>query len=364
MAKILTSYYRPKPGGLCKRLFQAINALLADGHTLHYLAVVPFPIVHPNCHFHRFPWPEDKTEGLLFWGVFHIFTPLMFIYIGYKHRITHIFAFANTYSFLMQPLRLIKCIPLSLFLRADTVRNHKMKGKSRWLLALESCIEGLSIINVHLYGVSESLTAEVTSRHRLFKPKHARTLRNNINNLPRLFAKKDCYASPLRVACVGILEKRKNQRLLLEVMEKVRPEQAQLYLYGVGLYERQLKRIALEKGVDMRVHFMGWVEANLIWQHVDLLLTPSLHEGAPNAVLEALAQGIPVLASDIPEHREILPLDCLLSPYEPLTWLDRLQKILQEPNLELKKICVSQFPYAKILYFDWNKTICKHILKS
>jgi len=35
---ILTCYYRPKPGGFCKRLFRAINALLDRGHIVHYLA--------------------------------------------------------------------------------------------------------------------------------------------------------------------------------------------------------------------------------------------------------------------------------------------------------------------------------------
>src|SRR5215467_11075094 len=63
MATILTCYYRPKPGGLCKRFFRATESLLSRGHEVHYLAVVAFPISHPHCHFHRFPWPQGKTEG-------------------------------------------------------------------------------------------------------------------------------------------------------------------------------------------------------------------------------------------------------------------------------------------------------------
>src|SRR5438093_1345770 len=67
MATILTCYYRPTPGGLCKRLFRAIESLLSSGHEVHYLAVVAFPISHPHCHFHQFPWPEAKTHGMIFW---------------------------------------------------------------------------------------------------------------------------------------------------------------------------------------------------------------------------------------------------------------------------------------------------------
>lgn len=70
-ARILTSYYRPKPGGFCKRLFRAINALLERGHEVHYLSVVEFPIDHPSCMHHKFPWPERYTDTLIFWAMFH-----------------------------------------------------------------------------------------------------------------------------------------------------------------------------------------------------------------------------------------------------------------------------------------------------
>ena len=65
MATVLTYYYRPKRGGCFKQLFRAIDALLADGHTVHYLAVQRFSIDHPRCHFHRFPWPSGATETLI-----------------------------------------------------------------------------------------------------------------------------------------------------------------------------------------------------------------------------------------------------------------------------------------------------------
>ena len=302
MANILTCYYRPKPGGLCKRLFRAIEALLEKGHTVHYLSVIPFPITHHNCYFHRFPWPEDKTDNLLFWCVFQMLAPAILIYLGYKHRITRIFSFGYTYSFLMQPLRFIKGIPSSLFARADTLENHRLKERSRWLLVLEQWLEGFGIASVRFYGVSDSLTNSITSRHRFFKPKYARTLRNDIKKWPPRRNSKHHFSFPLRLACVGILEKRKNQHFLLEVFENVDPQKTQLYLYGIGPWETKLKRIAREKRIHTNIHFMGWVETARIWQNVDILLMPSLHEGASNAILEALEIGIPVLASDIPEH--------------------------------------------------------------
>ncbi|MCI5209255.1 MAG: hypothetical protein D3910_10780 [Candidatus Electrothrix sp. ATG2] len=167
---ILTCYYRPKPGGFCKRLFRAIKALLERGHTVHYLAVVPFPIDHPHCHFHRFPWPEAKTSGYLFWACFHALAPLLLLFHGFRHPVNQLFAFGSTYSLLLQPLRLLKRIPLSLFLRADTITNHQIKKRHNLLIKMEYFLEGLGIVGTNMFGVSQNLTDTVNGRHTIFKP--------------------------------------------------------------------------------------------------------------------------------------------------------------------------------------------------
>ena len=146
-------------------------------------------------------------------------------------------------------------------------------------------------------------------------------------------------------------------------MKNYQPDKAQLYLYGVGPDEKNLKQFVNRNKLTDRVHFMGWVESELIWKNIDLLLMPSLHEGAPNSVLEALKQNICILASNIPEHIEILPQKYLLSPYLKFEWIYYLQKIINDPDSMLKNICTAQFIYSQQLYFDWDMKICKHILK-
>ncbi|QTA81901.1 Glycosyl transferase domain-containing protein, family I [Desulfonema limicola] len=361
MADILTCYYRPKPGGFCKRLFRAVNALLADGHTVHYLAVVPFPIKHPNCHFHRFPWPEKKTENLVFWGFFHITAPLMLFFIACKYKINRAFCFGHTYSLLMQPLHLIKDIPQTLFLRADTIKNHEIKDRHKCLIALEKLFEGLAVFDVCLYGVSHSLTKNIFQRHKLLKPKYIGILPNDIKNLPESYSRKK-YTLPLKFGAAGILEKRKNQKLLIEVMEKIRKDHAQLFIYGIGPQEEELRKLVQDKQLTEQIHFMGWAVPEQIWKNIDLLMMPSLHEGAPNAALEALSQGIPVIASSIPEHLEILPQDSLISNKSPYEWIDRLQKIIDNPDTELLKILSAQKPCAEKFFFNWDKKITNLIV--
>lgn len=358
--KVLTSYYRPKPGGLCKRLFRSMEALLDDGHEVHYLAVVKFPIDHNNCYYHKFPWPENKTESTFFWVFFHLYAPFILLYIGIKFKITHLFAFSTNYAFLMQPLRMLRSIPLSLFLRGDAIENHRIKGRSRCLLGLEKLIESFAINGVNLYGVSEALVNAVMQRHRVSKPLKSGVIRNDIDE--RITHPDRVCNKPLKLVCVGVLENRKNQSLLLECMQSISVRDAVLYFYGVGPKENELKIMAQKLEVNDKVCFEGWVASQTIWPNADVLLQPSMHEGAPNAVLEALANNIPVLASDIPEHKEILPAYNLLSIDSYRSWVKELKGIIFDADGELHKLRVSQIPYAEKLNFDWESEVCKHIL--
>jgi glycosyltransferase involved in cell wall biosynthesis len=358
--RILTCYYRPKPGGFSKRLFRAINALLSAGHEVHYLTVVRFPINHPDCYFHRFPWPEGKTEGYVFWAFFHIIAPIQLFYLSFRYRINRLFAFEHNYSVLFQPARIIKKISLTLFLRADTLKNHRIKGRSKWLLIFEHLLEGFGIAGVNVYGVSQTLINDVNKRHKLFKAKTSGVLRNDIKRIHSV--KKKEATLPLRLANVGILEERKKQRFLLEIMKKMQPEQVQLYLYGVGPDEQLLRKAVNEENLADLVHFMGWVKPQDIWPNIDLLLMPSLHEGAPNAVLEAIANCVPVLASSIPEHFEILSKKQLLPIGNPLSWKEMIEDICRDPKNQLQNIIREQRDITLYLMFDWEQEIVKCIL--
>jgi len=356
---ILTCYYRPKPGGFCKRLFRAIYALLDRGHTVHYLAVVPFPIDHPACHFHRFPWPANHTSGYLFWLFFHLIAPVQLFFLGCKYKVNRLFAFGYNYSLLMQPYRLTKKIPLTVFLRGDTKVNHRILGRPSLLIRFELFLEGLGIVGSRMYGVSESLINNILAQHRLLKPATSGVLRNDILEHSALPIKNRKFESPLRLACVGMLQPNKNQRFLLEIMRKINAKQAQLYLYGVGSDEDFLRE-SVEKGnMEDRVHFMGWVIAETIWPEIDLLLMPSLHEGAPNALLEALGRAIPVLASDIPGHAEILSPRDLFSVNQSQEWV----KFLNQEGSTLKdaliEITQRQSESCKKLKFDWENDFIK-----
>lgn len=360
MADILTCYYRPKPGGLCTRLFRAVEALLESGHTVHYLSLQPFPIRHPGCRFHRFPWPVAKSDTLLFWAVFHLLAPLWLIMVGIRNRITHAFAFGPTYAFLLQPLRRIKGIRLTCFFRADTLENHVIKGRPRWILTLEKWIEGMAIHGIHVVGVAPELTRAIVGRHPKRAPLTASVL---LNDLPKVAATtRSNNRGPLKLAVVGILEARKNQAFALEVVSRLPKDGWHLSLFGVGPDRQTLQDQVAKLNLKKYIRFMGWVANEFIWPEVDLLLAPSFHEGMPNAVLEAVSHGIPVLASDISAHAKILPA-CQLLPLDAHgKWVKTIVLAMADSETWRRDCIARQLRASSHLRFDWDTDVVHIIL--
>jgi glycosyltransferase involved in cell wall biosynthesis len=80
-----------------------------------------------------------------------------------------------------------------------------------------------------------------------------------------------------------------------------------LALIGAGPEEPALRRLAHDLRLGPRVTFAGEVpEAARLFAAFDVFAAPSRKEGLPLAVVEAMALGLPVVASDIPAHRETL----------------------------------------------------------
>lgn len=364
MSVILTAYYRPKPGGFCKRLFRAMEALLAQGHEVHYLSLEPFPISHPHCHWHRFPWPFNKSEGLLFWGCLHLLAPVILLAIGIKYRATHTFAFGANYGFFLQALRLLRGLPLAVFLRGDAMEKHRLSRQSKWLITVDHFVEGLGIWGADVFGVSQSLTENIKQRHPYMRPNSAHTLRNNLEAAPPLCKPADNATGSIRIGCVGVLEKTKNQRFLVELVATMAETKLHVSLYGEGPAKPQLEALVQQLQLENRVSFEGWVEPQDIWPNVDLLIMPSLYEGSPNAVLEALSESIPVLVSDIPAHREILPADHLLPLDQSARWQACLSTIAANPGQQLHVLCETQRPCAEELHFNWAQAVSDAILRD
>ncbi|MEM6285102.1 MAG: glycosyltransferase family 4 protein [Chloroflexota bacterium] len=107
---------------------------------------------------------------------------------------------------------------------------------------------------------------------------------------------------PLTVLCVARLVERKGIGDLLNAMQRIREHhpQARLLLAGRGDKEAQFRRQASDMGLEDVVDFRGAVphhDMPAVYNEADVFVLPSLNEGMSNAVLEAMASGLPVVTT-------------------------------------------------------------------
>jgi len=80
-------------------------------------------------------------------------------------------------------------------------------------------------------------------------------------------------------------------------------------MVGDGPLREELRRQAAERGIASIIVWHGWLDHPTLrdlYQTSHCLVNPSLYEGMPNVVLEAVACGLAVIASDVPGNRELL----------------------------------------------------------
>jgi glycosyltransferase involved in cell wall biosynthesis len=114
----------------------------------------------------------------------------------------------------------------------------------------------------------------------------------------------------LLLATAGRMVKQKNQLFLLEVADTLRNQglEFQLIIAGTGKLHDALAAGVTRLNLSAYIKLPGFIEdIPALLAMTDIFLFPSLYEGSPNTLIEAAGVGLPVVASDIPPSREILP---------------------------------------------------------
>ena len=105
------------------------------------------------------------------------------------------------------------------------------------------------------------------------------------------------------IVAAGRLCEQKNFALLIEAFSRISDEFSdyKLKIYGKGSLETQLKELTENKGLSDRVEFMGYVD-NMPEQleKASLFVLSSDFEGMPNALMEAMALGLPCVSTECP----------------------------------------------------------------
>lgn len=119
-----------------------------------------------------------------------------------------------------------------------------------------------------------------------------------VRNLPR---PAELSPTQFNVVVVGRLDAVKGIPFAIEALRDPRvPPSVRLCIVGDGAERDSLREMTATLGLRQRVSFTGFrADAAAFIAHADLLLMPSLHEGLPYTMLEALASATPIAASRV-----------------------------------------------------------------
>jgi len=143
------------------------------------------------------------------------------------------------------------------------------------------------------------------------------------------------WTSP-RLLSAGRVVYQKGFDLGLRALAQLKDLSWKWCIAGDGPQMESLKSLAQELGIAERVTFLGWQAREDLakWYHrSNLFLFPSRHEGMPNAVLEAMASGLPIVATKIAGNEELVVdgvTGVLVNPEDVDSLRDGLRRLMAE----------------------------------
>lgn len=159
---------------------------------------------------------------------------------------------------------------------------------------------------------------------------------------------------------VGTLQPRKNIPVLLEAFAKIKYQLSAKLVIAGGRghnFDRRIDETVSRLGLKKDVFFPGFINEKdkaAVMKGAQIFCFPSLYEGFGIPILEAMAVGTPVIASDIPPHREITG-NCLVffDPKSPQDLAKKMLGLVASPDL-----CagLEQKGKLQVQKFSWEKT--------
>ncbi|HNH62598.1 MAG TPA: glycosyltransferase family 4 protein, partial [Thauera aminoaromatica] len=132
---------------------------------------------------------------------------------------------------------------------------------------------------------------------------------------------------------------------------------ARLSIAGSGPEAAALAALAQELGIAERVRFTGRLDREqmaALYRDADLMLNPSRVDNMPNAILEALASGLPVVTTDVGGIPFIVTQGhtaMLVPPDDPQAMADAAHKVLADTGLRAALVAAG---CAEVQRYRWS----------
>jgi glycosyltransferase involved in cell wall biosynthesis len=373
--KIMTAMYMLKKGGAYDRFIMMLEAFIERGCHVHCLSLTPIPIDHPLYSNHVVPFPFRIQNGFVAKTMVLLLFPVCLLVVGWREKIDLIVAFGPLYAFLQALPKWVLKKPMVTLIRSDLSSGVKGRIRFEGRRVLSKIFDFVGIrssdrLIANNLATQKQIVGLVTSR----KKEEVKLLFNNISSIPPVSEDAAVhvrvrYGIPeggKLVVTAGVMTRGKNFEVLIRSLSRLGMKNLFLGIIGDGsskadsLYRDYLTKMAGDLDLRENVFFTGWLEKEELWKVYnasDLFILPSLAEGMPNALLEALGADLPCIGSDIPGIRDILHFRELM--FDPADE-ESLSRILYhffsqiEIPTRIRQLCQQR---KQVFLFNWKEKV-------
>lgn len=154
---------------------------------------------------------------------------------------------------------------------------------------------------------------------------------------------------------VGELIDRKNQKALLQAMKKLNNPKAMLFIAGDGEKKEKLENEIQALQLEEQVKLLGYrTDVKELLKAADCFVFPSYQEGLPGALMEAMASGLPCIASNIRGNTDALQDSGFMFSPDDADGLVELMKVMFDKN---SRIAEGKANEERVKCFDISKSI-------
>lgn len=185
----------------------------------------------------------------------------------------------------------------------------------------------------------------------------------------RLRQELELPAAARLITMIAELIPRKRHADLLHAIALLQDETVHLLLAGAGPLRSDLMQLAAALGLEGRVHFLGFRnDIPAVLASSEVLVLPSLQEGLPVSILEAMSMRVPVIGTRIRGVTDLLSggAGMLVPPREPAALAAALRQLLADAELRAAVTAtaaerVSRYDIRSLL--EWHQEFYEALLE-
>jgi glycosyltransferase involved in cell wall biosynthesis len=173
----------------------------------------------------------------------------------------------------------------------------------------------MAVFTDRIVAVSETLKYELANKYHIASGSKIKVIYNGYDLKPFLTIGKlsdvshrrtDTADDEVFITIVGRLVPIKGHKFLIQAFSRL-GFPSRLFIVGDGILKEGLVQLAEKLGIRQRVDFLGYKKDVIpVYRDADIVVLSSLNEGAPVAIIEALACEKPVIATDVGGVRDLL----------------------------------------------------------